>query len=383
MVNAYSTGWLKRGFPWVYPAEVVRGRARPGEAVELRGEGGSSLGTAIADTGWIAARRFRTTPGPLDSAWLAERVVATLRARAHVDADTTALRLVNAESDDLPGLRADRWGPELVVSVDSASLVDIAGQLAAALREQVPGLTGAWLAERRDPRDTAGRLPPPRRLFGAGPEDVTVRELGLAYEVRPSLGKDAGLFTDMRQNRAWLAPHWKGTRVLNLFAHTGAFSVSARTHGAAEVVSVDLSEAYLARMRRNFELNELDPGELYAEDVFKTLDRLRRQGRKFDRVVVDPPGYSHSEAGVWQGEKEWPRLSAACLRVLEPGGWLIAASNLGTQSPKHFGAALAEGADRAERRLRLIHEGTTGPDHPAALHFPESRYLKFWVMEAD
>lgn len=132
---------------------------------------------------------------------------------------------------------------------------------------------------------------------------MIVRELGLDYEVRPSLGKDAGLFTDMRQNRAWLAPHWKGTRVLNLFAHTGAFSVSARAHGAAEVVSVDLSEAYLARMRRNFELNELDAGELYAEDVFKTLDRLRRQGRKFERVVVDPPGYSHSEAGVWQGER--------------------------------------------------------------------------------
>lgn len=383
MVNAYSTGWLKRGFPWVYPAEVVRGRARPGDHVELRGEGGTGLGTAIADSGWLAARRFRSTAGPLDAAWLSERVGIALRARRHVGPDTEALRLVNAESDDLPGIRADRWGSELVVSIDSASLVDLAVQLAAQLRAQVPELTGAWLAERRDPRDTATRLPPPRRLFGTGPEDVTVRELGLRYEVRPSLGKDAGLFTDMRENRAWLAPHWKGTRVLNLFAHTGAFSVSARAHGAAEVVSVDLSDAYLARMRRNFELNALDAGEITAEDAFKALDRLRRQGRRFDRVVVDPPGYSHSDAGVWQGEKEWPRLSAACLRVLEPGGWLIAASNLGTQSPKHFGAALAEGADRAERRLRLVHEGTTGPDHPAALHFPESRYLKFWVMEVD
>ena len=382
-MNAYSTGWLKRGFPWVYPAEITRGRPQAGETVQLKGEGGASLGTGIADSGWLAARRFRSTPGSLDADWLAGRVAAALRLRRAVGADTTALRLVNAESDELPGLRVDRWGAEIVVSVDSASLTPLAVRLATALREAIPELTSAWLAERRDPRDAAGRLPSPRRLSGEGPDDVVVSELGLHYEVRPSLGKDAGLFTDMRQNRAWLSPHWRGQRVLNLFAHTGAFSVSAQAHGAGEVVSVDLSDSYLARTRRNFELNDLNPGELLAEDAFKALDRMRRQGRRFDRVVVDPPGYSHSEAGTWQGEREWPRLSAACLRVLEPGGWLIAASNLGTQSPKHFGAALAEGADRTERRLRLIHEGTPGPDHPAALHFPESRYLKFWVMEAD
>jgi 23S rRNA (cytosine1962-C5)-methyltransferase len=383
VVNAYSTGWLKRGFPWVYPAEVLAGRARPGEVVRLRGEGGAALGTAVADNGWLAARRFRRDDGPLDTAWLRARVEAALARRRSIGPDTSALRLVNAESDELPGIRADRWGSELVVTVDSGSLIPLAEALGTACTAAVPGLTGAWLAERRDPRDTETRLPEPRRLLGSGPDDLVVEELGLRYEVRPSLGKDAGLFTDMRENRAWLAPHWRGTRVLNLFAHTGAFSVSARHHGAEEVVSVDLSEAYLARARRNFELNALDAGELLADDAFRALDRFRRQGRRFDRVVVDPPGYSHSGAGAWQGEKEWPRLAAACLRVLAPGGWLIAASNLGSQSPKHFGGALAEGAERAERQLRLLHEGSPGPDHPAALHFPESRYLKFWVMEAE
>jgi len=331
----------------------------------------------------IELRRFRRGAGPLDAAWMADRVDLALRRRSSITPGTTALRLVNAENDDLPGIRADRWGPELVVSVDSPSLIRLGEQLAEHLQAALPALTGAWLAERRDPRDTERRLPSPRRIFGSGPEDVIVEELGLQYEVRPSLGKDAGLFTDMRCNRAWLASTWSGQRVLNLFAHTGAFSVSARAHGAVEVVSVDLSETYLSRARRNFGLNRLDSGELLVEDSFKALDRFRRQGRRFDRIVVDPPGYSHSADGAWRGEKEWPRLTAACLRVLDPGGWLIAASNLGSQSPKHFGGALAEGAERAERSLRLLHEGTPGPDHPAALHFPESRYSKFWVMEGN
>lgn len=381
-MNAYSTGWLKRGFPWVYPAEVVRGRAEPGAVVRLRGEGGAALGVGVADRGWIAVRRFRRDEGPVDAALIRERVDAARRRRLSIEPGTTAWRLVNAENDELPGLRVDVWGAHLVVTLDSPSLRNLVDPLVAASADAVGGVESVWLAERRDPRDIERRSVPVAPLRGHA-DDVLVTELGLTYEVRPSLGKDAGLFTDMRTNREWLAPHWDGSRVLNLFAHTGAFSVSARANGAAEVVSVDLSEGYLARARRNFEVNQLDPGELFAEDAFRALDRFRRQGRTFDRIVVDPPGYSHSEAGTWQGEKEWPRLAAACLRVLSPGGWLIAASNLGSQSPKAFGGALSEGAERANRELRLLHEGTPGVDHPAALHFPESRYLKFWVLESS
>ncbi len=382
MVNAYSTGWLKRGFPWVYPAELVRGRVEPGAEVRLRGEGGTALGVGIGDSGWISVRRFRRDEGAIDDALLKDRVRAAARRRVGVEPGTTAYRLVNAENDDLPGIRVDVWGPHAVITLDSPSLSRLVKGLAGALPEVLGDLGSVWVAERHDPRDVERKSLGVRCVQGAA-EDVGVTELGLHYEVRPSFGKDAGLFTDMRTNRAWLAPHWSGARVLNLFAHTGAFSVSAKAHGASEVVSVDLSEAYLARTGRNFQLNGLDPGELLAEDAFRVLDRFRRQGRSFDRVVVDPPGFSHSAAGAWQGEREWPRLAAACLRVLAPGGWLIAASNLGSQSPKQFGGALQEGAERASRQLRLVHEGTPGLDHPAALHFPESRYLKFWVMEAD
>lgn len=382
VVNAYSTGWLKRGFPWVYPAEVVRGRVEQGAEVRLRGEGGTPLGVGIGDSGWIAVRRFRRDEGAIDDALLHDRVRSAARRRGGIEAGTTAYRLVNAENDDLPGIRVDVWGQHAVITLDSPSLGRLVDGLRGALVQELGDLDSVWVAERHDPRDVE-RKPLGVRCVQGGSEDVAVTELGLQYEVRPSLGKDAGLFTDMRANRAWLTPHWSGARVLNLFSHTGAFSVSAKAHGATEVVSVDLSEAYLARASRNFFLNGLEPGEMLAEDAFRVLDRFRRQGRSFDRVVVDPPGFSHSAAGAWQGEKEWPRLASACLRVLAPGGWLIAASNLGSQSPKHFGGALQEGAERAGRQLRLVHEGTPGLDHPAALHFPESRYLKFWVMEAD
>ena len=280
--------------------------------------------------------------------------------------------------------RAFVWGTHLVATLDSPSLDGLLPELEQTARAILPQLTAFHVAYRRDPRDVAA-VPATRRGPTTPDESVIVQEGPARFAVQPWLGKDAGLFTDMREVRAWLRPHWAGRRVLNIFAHTGAFSVAAALGGATEVETVDLAEPYLLRARVNFQLNGLDPAtySFAAEESFHALDRLRRAGRKFDIVVVDPPGFSHSDAGDWRGEKDWPRLAAACIRVLDAGGWMVAASNLGSQSPREFGGALQQGAERAGRELRILHEGTPPIDHCAALHFPEGRYFKCWVLEAN
>lgn len=383
-VNAYSEKWLRQGFPWVYPNEVTSGRARPGETVRLVAANGAVLGTALADDGWIAARRFRDDEGPIDAALVRARLDAAFALRRDaLPPDTTAWRLVNAENDDLPGVRVDVWGTQVVVTLDSPSLEPLLDALADGV-EALLGPRAVLLAWRPDPREKERPVPPPRVLRGTPVAEERVLECGLAYLVRPGAGsKDVGLFPDMRDNRAWLAPHWKGKRLLNLFAHTGAFSVAAAHGGAAETVTVDLSPHYLERAAANFAENGLPAGELLAEDAFKALDRFRRQGRTFDRVILDPPGHSHSKDGVWSGEQDYARLVAAALRVLPSGGWLIAASNLGSVSPHKFQGMLVNGARKADRRLRMLHDGSQPPDFPAALHFPEGRYLKLVVCAAD
>ena len=73
--------------------------------------------------------------------------------------------------------------------------------------------------------------------------------------VAPGAPGKPGLFPDLREARAAVAQFAGGRRVLNLFAHTGAFSAAAARAGASEVVSVDLSGRYLELARRNVELN--------------------------------------------------------------------------------------------------------------------------------
>lgn len=384
VVNNYSAEWLRKGFPWVYPKEVL-GRGAESETVELRAMDGAVLGRAIPDGGWIAARVFRHDGGALDRDWLWSTLdrAAALRDLV-VDPDTTAYRLVHGENDDLPGLRIDWWDHAATLVLDSPSLALL-----------VPEIV-AWLVDRRDPRavylcyrpdprderDPSRWSPEPGLVHGhALPGEITVRERGMNMRVRPWEGPDVGMYADMREVRAWLEPHWGGKRVLNTFAYTGAFSVAAALHGASHVTTVDLSGAYLERAEGNFVANELDPSmhDFVEEDTFKALDRLRRAGERFDVALLDPPSFSHSKEGTWSVKKDYPRLVASTLRVLEEGGWLVAASNHGQVSPRDFRGFVVDGARKAGVRAQELAWLGQAPDFPAATWFPEGRYLKIGV----
>lgn len=384
VVNAYSEKWLRRGFPWVYPAEVVRGGGAPGAEVVVRSGQGAVLGRALCDRGWIRARVYRRDDGPLDRAWLFDALddAAALR-DAVLDGETTGYRLVHGENDRLPGLRIDWWSHFAVVTLDAEAVAPLLDGVRAWLQDR-RSPRGVFLTYRTDPRDdrdpvdfrpAAGWIdgrPPP------GP--VRVQERGLCFDVDPGAGADAGLYPDMRDVRAWLEPHWGGRRVCNTFAYTGAFSVAAAFHGASEVVSVDLSGTALERARANFRANGLDPTayDFEAADTFKALDRLRRTGRRFDLAILDPPSFSRG-AGVWSAKRDYPRLVASACRVLDDGGWLLAASNQGEVSPRAFRGFLTDGAARASCDLQQLFRGAQAADHPARLAFPESAYLKVGV----
>lgn len=381
-VSGYSEGWLGRGFPWVYQDEVVAGGEgrRAGEVVTLVSGDGRVLGAGLwGAEGKVAVRVWRPDAGPIDAGLVASRLAAA-RSRRVLPADTTAWRWVHGENDDMPGLRVDVWGQHIAVALADASLEVLLPGLVDALRRQAEPLA-IWRAD-RPPPDVAdhGQC---GLLWGDDSQDeVEVLERGLRYGVRPGLRHDVGLFCDMRDVRAWLQPHIAGRRVLNLFAHTGAFSVLAAAAGASEVVTVDLSRSYLERAQDNLRRNGLEPSahQWLAEDSLAVLDRLRRKDERFDLVIADPPSFSHGPRGDWSVSRDLHRLVAACCRVLSERGWLVVASNHGGLSPKDFGGMVQKGAQRAALPLRLLHEGSTPVDFPAALSFPESRYLKCWVL---
>jgi len=133
---------------------------------------------------------------------------------------------------------------------------------------------------------------------GAAGTPFVVREAGLRFEVNLEAYLDTGLFLDHRALRAQVRDRAAGRRMLNLFAYTGSFTVYAAVGGATVSDSVDLSNTYLDWAARNFALNGLDPKRhaLIRADVVAWLDVARRESRRYDLIVLDPPAFSNSKS---------------------------------------------------------------------------------------
>jgi 23S rRNA (guanine2445-N2)-methyltransferase / 23S rRNA (guanine2069-N7)-methyltransferase len=157
-----------------------------------------------------------------------------------------------------------------------------------------------------------------------------VHEGGLKFEINLSDYADTGLFLDHRLTRAMVREQAAGTRFLNLFCYTGAFTIYAAAGGAAATTSVDLSNTYLDWTRRNLALNGLWPGPhaLVKSDVLPFLAQHPR-GPCYDLAVVDPPTYSRSKSTQkdWDLQHDQADLFRALFPLIAPGGVVYFSNN--------------------------------------------------------
>jgi 23S rRNA (cytosine1962-C5)-methyltransferase len=207
-------------------------------------------------------------------------------------------------------------------------------------------------------------------------------------------GYSHGLFLDQRDNRRRFARNHVAadfdllrapgqSEVLNLFAYTCGFSVSAATTGA-RTTSIDLSKKYLDWGRRNFAANRLDvsPHEFLAGDAFDWLGRFQRQGRRFDAIVLDPPTFSRSkQSGAFRAQADYPKLIAGAVAVLKTGGVLLACNNAARVTPVDFVAATRAAVTQAGRQVRQLHYVPQPPDFPITR--AEPAHLKTLWLRLD
>jgi 23S rRNA (guanine2445-N2)-methyltransferase / 23S rRNA (guanine2069-N7)-methyltransferase len=164
------------------------------------------------------------------------------------------------------------------------------------------------------------------RLDARG-EFLEVDEGGLKFLVNLHDYLDTGLFLDHRPLRARVRELARGRRFLNLFCYTGSVGVYAAAGGAAETVSVDLSQTYLDWAARNFALNALDPAcnRLVRDDA---ATYLQSHSAMFDLIFVDPPTFSNSKrAEDFDVQRDHARLLSLCGDRLLPGGMVLFSNN--------------------------------------------------------
>jgi 16S rRNA (guanine966-N2)-methyltransferase len=109
----------------------------------------------------------------------------------------------------------------------------------------------------------------------------------------------------------WLQPVITGARCLDLYAGSGALGLEALSRGARDVLFVDREASLMQAIRSHLRSLDAEGASCVCEPAEKFL---RRTGRPFDLVFLDPPF----------GTADWSCLCTA----LADGGWLAAGARV-------------------------------------------------------
>ena len=289
---------LRRRHPWVFSGAIerVEGHPQTGETVTVVDADRQFLArAAFSPISQIRARVWTFDPDEVvDEAFVGHRVRASVERRAALTRRTDAMRLIYAESDGLPGVIADRYGPWVILELTSAGAERWRDVLVAALAE-VPGVRGVYERSDLEVRDREGLEQ--RVGVAAGEEPASLIEIvedGRPHLVDVRSGHKTGYYLDQRDNRALVADagHTDGCSTASATPAASPSPRSPRGEGGREHRFVrsrprpGRPQPRPQRLRRRPGWSRPTPSPNCA--------RRRRAGEHFDVIVVDPPKLANS-----------------------------------------------------------------------------------------
>lgn len=377
---------VRNRHPWVFSGAIQRVEGSPaaGDWVQVLDSSGRFLAAGLfSPHSQIRIRLYSWHPDEtIDDAFWRSRLARAAAARdlLALPPATNAYRLINAESDGLPGLIVDQYGRFLVMQCLTAGIDRRKEMLAGML---VDLIQPAGILERSDAgvREKEGLPQTKGMLWGtAPPSELAITENKLQFGVDLSGGHKTGFYLDQRDNRAMLGqPRFvAGRDVLNVFAYTGGFGLYAAAAGARTITHIDSSIEALEQAERNVALNgwQRPSDEYLAGDAFEILRYFRDEERVFDVIALDPPKFAHTQGDIARASRGYKDLNWLALRLLRVGGLLATFSCSAAINADLFQKILFAAAIDAGRDVQIISTMGQPPDHPILLTFPESAYLK-------
>jgi 23S rRNA (cytosine1962-C5)-methyltransferase len=386
IVKAGREKSLLRKHPWVFSGAVKSsGDAVSGDLVRVHAEDGRYLATAsFSAQSQIVARALSFVETEvIDDAFFRERVRRAIARRAPLADQTNAVRLIHAESDQLPGVIVDRYADVAVMQILTAGMEPHRDLLAALLMEEAKVAT-VYERSDADVRALEGLEIRNGLLKGAVLKgEINIIESSMQIAVDVVGGHKTGFYLDQRDNRLLTKALSREADVLNCFCYTGGMSVAALLGGAKSVLSIDSSGTALETAKRNVAMNAVDAAraEWWEADVFAALRKLRDMNKSFDLIILDPPKFAPTAHHAEKAARAYKDINLLGFKLLRAGGHLLTFSCSGGMSAELFQKIIAGAALDANVDAQIIKHLSGGSDHPVALNFPEGDYLKGLMLQ--
>ena len=425
---------LLRGHDWVHASEILKtfGAPQPGDLVAIKDGRDKFLGTGTYNPASpIPVRRFSRRKQALEADFFRRRLAMAWSYRQYLDlaTETRPGRLVWSESDGLPGLIIDRYGPHAVLQTLTPSM-DAQKHLLAELLLEIPGLQWVWERNDSHGRQAEGLPSAKGFLLGAsgGPAPAPEWEFvsgGVRFLVDLMQGHKTGCYLDQLETQVRVARLAPGRAVLDCFANAGGFALTCARAGAVSVTAVESGEDAAAQFLRNAALNELamtepaaaifhlpdsarkvstasteaedstpdlegegrhetpPPGwSLHRRDVFEFLRQAERRPQRWDLIILDPPSFTRTAGRQGAALRGYRELHLRAARLLAPGGLLATFTCSHHVGREDFLQTVVEGFWDAGKTVRLREEYGQPLDHPILPHLPETRYLYGLLVES-
>ena len=171
--------------------------------------------------------------------------------------------------------------------------------------------------------------------------DTRIEENGVQFALDIPMNRDASFYVDTRNLRRWATESLCGKSVLNTFAYTGSIGVAAMAAGAS-VVQTDLNRTFLNLAKQSCAMNGFPviKRDFICGDFFVIAQQMKRQQRKFDCVILDPPFFSTTSRGTVDLERHMVRLINKARPLVKNGGQIVAVNNAVFLSGRTFMDAL-------------------------------------------
>lgn len=379
---------LRIGHLWVFSNEIDTARSplssfRAGESVLVADSGGRVLGTGYINPSSLIAVRMISRRGDevLGPDMLRHRLADALTLRERLF-NVPFYRLCHGEGDFLPGLVIDRHGEHVVCQISTAGMDAHTEELVEILKELLHP-SDILLDNDLAARDLEGLPRFQREAFGHVPEEAAIEENDMRYTVSLKGGQKTGWFYDQRVNRATLAAFVQarpGCEVLDAFCYAGAFGALAAKSGAGSVCFLDASSQALSYADRNAE-PFVQKRETLQGDALTLLSAMRREGRRFDVVCLDPPAFIKRKKDFRQGMEAYQRVNELGIDLVRPGGIFMTCSCSHHLPAEDLRSIVTRAAGKRRRMARLLFQGFQGADHPIHPAMPETAYLKTFLFQ--
>lgn len=377
---------LTAGHQWIFSNEIekIEDVKKNGEIAELFAFDGKFLGKGFYNKNSLIAYRHLTEKDEeINKAFLFRQISLANSLRKKSLTCGNVYRMVNSESDFLPGLIIDKFDNRYSVQIFSAGMQEYFDTVKEIL---VENFKAVFIAEKNnnDLRILEGLEKSESVIHDITESDdkTFVTELdGIKYKIDLINGQKTGFYLDQAGNRKLIRKYMNEKyKVLDLFCNEGGFALNAAFAGASEITAVDSSEHSVKMAAFNSDLNNFKNIDFICRDVFDYMNDLFQTTEKFDFIILDPPSFTKSKKNLIPALKGYIELNTKAIRLLKPNSLLFTFSCSHHINDKNFEDVISKSSSAAGRKVQVVETSFCSSDHPILLQMNETKYLKGYLL---